>query len=130
MQYLAEVEFVPFEWGVHDCFTFTNGAFRAMHGKGWADDWLGRYMVDGRPMRASELRRTFGFSAVEPAIDEKLRRIDGMPPRGALVTTDKVRRWVTGVAFGIATGTSAAFLDKGGVVYLPLRHIKDKWVPR
>jgi hypothetical protein len=130
INYLRDVEFTPFEWGVHDCFTFTNGAFRAMYGEGWADDWLGRYMKDGQPMRAQELRRTFGFSTIEGAIDKKLQRVSGFAPRGALVSTDKVRRWVTGVALGVGVGGRAAFLDKSGVVYLPINNIRDIWVPR
>ena len=32
--YLDKMIGIPFEWGVHDCFTFTNGAFRAMYGVG------------------------------------------------------------------------------------------------
>jgi hypothetical protein len=55
--YLKEVRDIPFEWGSHDCLTFTNNAFHRMFGEGWADDWLGRYMVDGRPMRKSQLKR-------------------------------------------------------------------------
>ena len=42
--YLDKMIDIPFEWGVHDCFTFTNGAFRAMYGVGYADDWEGLYM--------------------------------------------------------------------------------------
>lgn len=127
-EYLRQCEGVPFVWGQHDCFTFTNGAFEAMHGQGWADDWLGQYMLDGKPMRAQQLRRTFGFSTIESAIDKKLRRIDGQPPRGALVTSDRVRRWVTGVALGVCVGRRAAFLNKAGVVYIPIDAVCDKWV--
>ena len=41
--YIRAVEGAPFVWGEHDCLTFTNGAYRAMHGSGWADDWRAGY---------------------------------------------------------------------------------------
>lgn len=117
-----------FSWGDNDCLTFTNDAWRAMHGSGWADDWLGRYMVDGRPMRRDELRREFGWSEFYPAVDERLTRIEHQPPLGALVTTKHSRRWVTGVALGISTGTRAAFLDKDGLIFLPIASIDRAWI--
>jgi hypothetical protein len=126
--YLRACQGQPFAWGSHDCLTFTNGAYRAIFGVGWADDWLGRYMVDGRPMRKDELRREFGYSTIQQAIDERLTRVDGVPPKGALVTSDHVRRWVTGVALGICVGTRAAFLDRTGVIYLPIETTRERWV--
>jgi hypothetical protein len=33
--YLREVAETPFKWGEHDCFIFTNNAFRRMYGVGW-----------------------------------------------------------------------------------------------
>lgn len=128
-QYIRACEGRPFEWGVHDCLTFTNGAHKAMFGAGWADDWLGRYMIDGRPMRRDELKREFGFNSVQAAIDLRMTRVHCIPPKGALVTSDHVRRWVTGVALGICVGTRAAFLDKAGVIYLPIDETRDRWVP-
>ena len=128
--YLKAVRRKPFTWGAHDCLTFTNDAFRAMHGNGWADDWLGRYMDGDRILRRRELKSEFGHSDFFKAVDERLDRVDGVPPMGALVTTDKARRWVTGVAMGICTGTKAAFLDKDGVVYLSIDDINGAWVKR
>jgi len=116
-----------FAWGKHDCLTFTNDAWRAMYGAGWADDWIGRYMKDGRPMRKDELKREFGFSSFYPAVDERLTPIDHVPPLGALVTTKHSRRWVTGVAMGICTGTRAAFLDKDGIIFLSINDIDRAW---
>lgn len=128
--YLRSVRNMPFEWGVHDCLTFTNNAFHAMYGEGWADDWLGRYMVDGRPMRRTELMREFKFSTFYAAVDVKLNRIDHVPPLGALVVTRQAQRWVTGVAMGICTGTKGVFLSKEGVLYLPLDAIETAWIKR
>ena len=125
--YIKAVSDTPFVWGEHDCLTFTNGAYRAMYGSGWADDWLGRYMIDGRPMRRRELISEFGWSNMDAAIDTKLMRALS-PPRGALVTTKHAQRWVTGVALGICVGTRGVFLGKEGVIYMPLEHIEKAWI--
>lgn len=126
--YLRHCDALSFEWGVHDCLTFTNGAFAAMYGRGWADDWLGRYMINGRPMRRDELRKEFGWATIEAAIDTKLSRSGKYPPRGALVTTKHAQRWVTGVALGICTGNRGTFLSKEGLIYLPIDLIENAWV--
>ena len=126
--HLKAVSEATFAWGSHDCLTFTNDAYRAMYGVGWADEWLGRYMDGKRVLRRKELVREFGYSDFSKAVDDKLRRIDHVPPLGALVTTTKARKWVTGVAMGVCTGTKAAFLDKVGVIYLPLDDIDGAWV--
>ena len=126
--YLKEVRDIPFEWGSHDCLTFTNTAFHRMFGEGWADDWLGRYMVDGRPMRKSQLKREFKFSNFTDAVDDRLERINHVPPLGSLVTTKQAKRWVTGVAMGICTGTKCVFLSKQGVLHLPLDAIEQAWI--
>jgi hypothetical protein len=126
--YLKAVKSKPFVWGQHDCLTFTNDAFTAMYGEGWADDWLSRYMVNDRPMRRNELMREFRCSDFGKAVDKRLQRVDCVPPLGALVTTKKARKWVTGVAIGICTGSKCAFLDKVGVIYLPLDDIDGAWI--
>jgi hypothetical protein len=126
--YLKSVKDKSFEWGKHDCLTFTNNAFKAMYGEGWADDWLGRYMEGSRIFRRDELRKEFGFSTFTCAVDNKLSRINHIPPLGALVTTQKAQRWVIGVAMGICTGTKAVFLSKEGMLYLPLDYIHQAWV--
>ena len=113
---------------VHDCLTFTNNAFHAMYGEGWADDWLDRYMIDGRAMRRRELMQEFKRSDFVKAVDEKLTRIDHVPPLGALVTTKQSQRWIIGVAMGICTGTKAVFLSKKGVLYLPLDAVEQAWI--
>ena len=128
--YLRSIKDIPFEWGVHDCLTFTNDAFHAMYGEGWADDWLGRYMIDGRPMRRNELIKEFMRRDFLSAVDDKLHRIDHVPPLGALVVTKQAQRWVTGFAMGICTGTKAVFLSKDGVLYLPLDAIETAWIKR
>lgn len=126
--YLESHKDTPFAWGTHDCLTFTNGAWQAMYGQGWADDWLGRYMVNDRPMCRSELIKEFGRYDFESAVDDRLTPAGKYPPRGALVTTTHARRWVTGVALGICVGTRAVFLDDKGFIYLPINLIQNSWI--
>lgn len=128
--YLKAVKDNSFTWGTHDCLTFTNDAFHKMYGAGWADDWLGRYMDGVRVLGRNELKREFKYSNFYKAVDDRLNRVDHVPPLGSLVTTTKARKWVTGVAMGVCTGTKAAFLDKTGVIYLPLDDIDAAWVKR
>jgi len=116
-EYIREVRDVPFQWHVNDCFTFTNNAFRAMYGEGWADDWVGKYTQNGLYLKRDELRKVFEAKTLPEAIDRKMQRIDYIPPKGALVTTDKVRRWVIGEAMGIAIGTKAIFVGEKGVFH-------------
>jgi hypothetical protein len=136
-EYLKSVRDVPFQWGEHDCLTFTNDAFHAMYGEGWADDWLGRYMRDGELLSRYQLIEEFGFGKVlgragtdlfNMAVDEKLTRINCVPPLGALITTRKAQRWITGVAMGISTGTKGVFLSDEGVLYLPLDAVEKAWI--
>lgn len=127
-EYIKKVRDVPFQWHVNDCFTFTNNAFHAMYGEGWADDWTGKYTKNGLYLKRDELRKAFGAQTLEQAIDEKLQRYDGIPPRGALVSTDKTRRWVIGQALGISVGAKAIFLSETGVVSVYIEDIKNAWV--
>lgn len=130
--YLKANKSEKFVFGQHDCLTFTNNAWRAMYGHGWADDWVDKYITDGAIIRKSELRkelfRMHGKDTFEAAIDTRWKRVDGVPPLGALVTTKKARKWITGVAMGVCTGSKAAFLDKVGMIYLPLDDIDAAWV--
>lgn len=126
--YLISQSNISFAWGVNDCLTFTNNAWKAMYGHGWADDWLGRYMTNGKPMCRSQLVKEFGKYSFEEAVDERLQPAGKYPPRGALVTTTHARRWVTGVALGICNGTRGVFLNDQGLIYLPLDLIKNSWI--
>lgn len=127
-QYLKEVVDKPFEWGVHDCLTFTNGAWHAMYGYGWADDWLGKYMVDGKPMRRDQLIKTFRSTSFEKSVSEKLMPSE-RPVYGSLVTSKKNQRWVIGVAMGISVGSRCIFLGKDGLIKLHAEDVESCWVP-
>jgi len=126
--YLKANKAKPFAWGNHDCLTFTNCAYRAMYGEGWADDWLGRYIDGTRLLKVSELQAEFGYTLFYDAVDDRLQRVKHVPPLGALLTTKKARRWAIGAAMGICVGTKGAFLNKSGVLYLPLDDIDAAWV--
>ena len=126
--YISKVRNVPFQWHTNDCFMFTNNAFRAMYGEGWADDWVGKYTNNGMYLKRDELRKVFKANTLEEAIDRKMKRIDYIPPKGALVTTDKARRWVIGEAMGIAIGTKAIFLSEKGVISQQIDFITNAWV--
>lgn len=128
--YLKEVSDKPFRWGQHDCLIFTNTAWQRMHGAGWADDWLGRYMKDDRPRSRAQLRAEYGWRNLRDAVDARLRRIEHFPPTGSLVTTAHTPHgsFYLGVAFGIAVGARAAFVGIEGLVYLPLEYVQNAWV--
>lgn len=128
-KYIENVWDIPFEWGVHDCFTFTNNAFRAMYGNGYADDWMGLYMDNGSPIRRDELRKVFKASTLDQALSRRLDKSD-TAPFGSLVTTKKYHRWWTGVALGISLGSRCVFLGKEGLVKLNVEDIESAWVPK
>ena len=99
-----------------------------MYGEGWAEDWEGKYTKDGLYLKRDELRKTFNAQPLEEAIDTKLERIDYTPPKGALVTTDKVRLWVIGQALGISVGSNSLFVSDKGIISVPTENITNAWI--
>lgn len=126
--YLSVVRDKPFEWGEHDCYTFTNNAWTAMYGRGYADDWMGKYMYKGKPVGAKTLKKRFGFDTLEEALDSKLQRIDYVPPVGSLVITDQAYEYATGAALGISLGVHAVYVGESGLVFNKIDQIKGAWV--
>lgn len=126
--YLKSVKDCHFEWGVFDCLSFTNNAWHEMYGYGWADDWLGRYMIDGQPMKRNQLQEEFGYKSFTKAVDDRLQRVEGIPPRGALVATKRAKRWAIGNALGISVGLKAAFVSSEGLIYHPIETIDKAWI--
>ena len=125
--YLSNLEGVQFEWGTHDCFTFTNGAFRAMYGVGYADDWIGRYMNGSTPKHASSLRREFKHSTLFNGLASKLVRVQ-QPVFGSLVTTSQKQRWAIGASLGISIGSRGIFLSKDGLIRMNIEDVESAWV--
>jgi hypothetical protein len=126
--YLRQVRSKPFRWGEHDCLIFSNAAFAAYNGEGYADDLVGKYMADGDPVLPSRLRDRFKADSFDEVVERRLRRVDHVPPRGALVATKRAERWLIGYALGVCVGTKAAFLSRSGVIYLPLDDVDRSWV--
>lgn len=126
--YIEENRNKLFDLGKHDCFTFTNGAWAAMHGEGYADDILGKYARLGAKALKTLLQKHYETDTIEEALDKHMTRVDGFPPRGALVITTKVGRWITGNALGIANGTNAVFVGDSDLVFLPMSEIEGAWI--
>jgi len=130
VEYIRSVFDKPFAWGEHDCLIFTNTAWREMHGEGYADDWLGKYMRGSKPVGKKALQKAYGFNTLEQALDDRLQRVEHLPPWGALVTSSQIERYATGAALGIACGVRACFVGERGVVYTPIDQIKGAWICR
>lgn len=130
IEYIRSVFDKQFAWGEHDCLIFTNTAWREMHGEGYADDWLGKYMRNGKPVGKKALQNAYGFDTLEQALDDRLQRVEHLPPWGALVTSSQIERYATGAALGIACGVRACFVGERGVVYTPIDQIKGAWICR
>jgi hypothetical protein len=117
-----------FVLGDHDCFTFTNGAWRVMHGSGYADDFVGQYADLGAKKFAALMKKTFGSADMIEALDKNMTRVSGVPPRGALVVTKSARPYFTGHALGIAMGINAVFVGENGLEFIPIELIDGAWV--
>ena len=126
--YLREQRGKCFDLGRHDCFTFTNGAWRAMHGEGYADEIIGKYAGLGPKGLKALIKDVYGGETLPECFDLHLTRVDGFPPRGALVYSRSVGRWIVGIALGIACGPRCAFLGDQDVVYIPTDEIDGAWV--
>lgn len=126
-EYIATQRGKSFALGDHDCFTFTNGAWRAMHGSGYADGIIGKYAGLGPSGFRKLLDENFGAPDLIDALNLNLVRVDGIPPRGALVVQYN-GRWLTRHALGIAMGVTAAFLSEDDVLFLDIDKIDGAWV--
>lgn len=117
-----------FKLGEHDCFTFTNDAWRVMHGHGYADQIIGQYAGLTAKKFAAMMKKAFGSPDIIQALDKHMTRISGVPPRGALVVSKSARPYFTGYALGIAMGINAVFLGEDGLEYMPIELIDGAWV--
>lgn len=120
----------PFKWGEWDCIIFTNEAFKAMYNIGWADDLLERYINDGKLLTRHQIRSEYGYQTIDDMLADRMTRVYNVPPRGSLVVggSDIVEAGYLGSSFGIAVGSSAAFLSDTGMVYYPIDMIESAWV--
>ena len=127
-RYIDSCRLRGFVWGAHDCLTFTNGAFKAMYGTGWADDWLGEYAEDGKFIGRTKLKKKFKRNSIIPAIDERLQRIQFVPPLGALVASDLEKKFSIGLALGMSLGSKAVYLDENDIIFRSLDTVKYSWI--
>lgn len=128
IEYVKAQRGKPFALGEHDCFTFTNGAWRAMHGHGYADQFVGRYAGLGKKAFAKLMWECFNTSDLIKALDAGLHRVETFPPKGALVASKNARPYFTGYALGLAMGVNAVFLGDDDMIYLPISEIEGAWV--
>lgn len=128
--YLDSVRTLPFEWGKHDCLSFTNEAWEQMYGEGYADDWLGSYHVQDSLVAIRKLRDRFKFDTLPEAISSKLQQ-KNQPVIGDLVMTEKSLRGIAyiGGALGICTGNKSAFLSDKGLEFVFTDCAKYSWGP-
>jgi hypothetical protein len=126
--YLDDIQQRPFEWGEHDCLTFTNRCWEIVHGRAWSADWLGRYMNGKRPMSRKKLREEFGFTTFAQAVGERLEPVSGLPPRFALVQSGKPGRWAAGIALGFSLGSTAVFVGEHGLMRQRIETVAEAWV--
>jgi len=117
-----------FELGVHDCLTFTNGAWRAMHGSGYADDVMGQYASLGRKDFAKWMWEKYNTTDLRNALTSKLTPVDGFPPKGALVISSMARPYFTRYALGIACGVTAVFLGGEDMIYISVNEVEGAWL--
>jgi hypothetical protein len=127
-RYIKEQRGKKFALGKHDCLTFTNGAWAAMRGKGYADEVIGKYAGLSPKAAARLMMDHFGSSDLIAALDANLKRVTGFPPKGALVVMKADRQYFTGYAFGVALGVRAVFVGAEDVVYVPISQIEGAWV--
>jgi hypothetical protein len=127
-EYLREQRGKCFDLGKHDCFTFTNGAWAAMHGGGYADDVIGKYKSMGPKSLQKFMLKSFGHDNLTDCFDAHMTRVEGIPPRGAIVMSSRTSRWFTGKALGISMGTKAVFLGDLDMLYMHITEIEAAWV--
>lgn len=83
--YLESLRMRPFQWGRHDCCTFSAGAVEAMTGTDPMPEFRGRYSTAIGSARA--LRR-FGAGDLAATMDQKFMRLPAsLARRGDIVMT-------------------------------------------
>lgn len=119
-EYVDAARSRAFEWGVHDCVTFSCGWFALMTGSNPAARFAGEYSTEvgaGRIMLAHEVRGMddagrFLFGPPSVAGASYVKRGDIVLARGAL---------------GISIAGGAAFLSADGVEFAKASEIVQFW---
>lgn len=116
-----------FEIGKHDCLTFTNGAWRSMHGRGYADDVIGEYADLGPKQFNLFMTNKFGSPCLLNAISQRLSPAGRYPKKGSLVAMKTERPYFSGYALGISLGVTSVFIGETDVVYMPTDQVEGAW---
>ena len=118
-------------FGEFDCLTFTNEAFRAAWGWGYADDWIGKYHNGGELVKPKLLQARVGASSFEEAIGRKLvQQPVSFLGRGSIIMADTGHSFpYTEGALGIITGRVAMCVGLEGLVPVNIQDIQKGWAP-
>lgn len=127
--YLADQRGKPFEFGVHDCLTFTNGWWRVRCDAGFADEVVGQYAGLGQKQAAKLMWEHFNTTDLPKALDSRLQRVK-FPARGDLVISRMSRPYFTGYAMGICSGVTSVFLGDHDMIHLATDQIDGAWTCR
>ena len=126
--YLALNSTKGFSLGTHDCLLWVNGAYEALNGEPIDAREISRYKSHGPAAVLRSVRERFGAETLTEALDHMLTRVDGIPPRGAIVSTKKAAMKHANAALGIANGNVALFLGQKGYEPLPIDEIDWAWI--
>lgn len=130
LRYIDSQRGKSFQLGSHDCFTFTNGAWKEVYGHGYADDFIGTYDGLGPKAFANNMVNHFGSANLEEAFDSRWTRssIDELD-RGGIVLSATEDRYYTRHAIGIKTSpVRAVFVGAEDLVYKPLNDCFGGWI--
>lgn len=112
--YIEQVRFKPFEWGVHDCLHFPLRAVEVQTGE-WHEP-----PVYASPKEALRHAKTIDIVA---EFDARFTRCPHVPPKGSLVVTpvEEGLRW----RGGVVVGDRAAYVSPTGLVFARLQPDKE-----
>ena len=125
--YINENRNKDFDVGIHDCFTFTNGAWNAMHGKGYADKFIGKYCNLNDVEISKVLFNLYGHIRIKCCINKLLKPINGVPPKGALVAMIN-KHGFDNYGLGVCMGVNSVFVGKKDLVFYPTSKIDGAWI--
>lgn len=127
IDYIKQQRDKRFAIGQHDCLTFTNGAWRSMHGHGYADDVIGEYADLGPKQFNLFMVNKFGSPSLLDAISSRLSPAGKYPKKGSLVAMKTDRPYFSGYALGISLGVTSVFIGEADVVYMPTDQVEGAW---
>lgn len=121
--YIESVRLKAFSWGDHDCITFANKACAMQQGKGFADEFLGKYSTrKGALLTYQRWLKTTDYNNLIDGVDDRLQRLKTtIPPIGSIVSEKEndVGSGVLPMRFGVCLGRWIAFVGDDGFVWSP-----------